>query len=215
MIDFLNESLYLGDDVEDYDNRNKAKGSVTFRSFIMTEAADEAYNQRITNKICTEIRDIMGDIYIASPSGTRSANKIRLIRKGGGGAYQFELKINSDGTISVNDNSQARGFIKTLKDGSKKFILLNANEFYRTSRTNDAGVNELVEWLTDNYDKYEPANAAARDRRNGITTAARTSAAIPVRRSSGPRRTTEISRRHGITSVADFLRNGGNIRDLI
>ena len=75
MIDFLNEALDLGD-VENYDDRNKAKGTSTFRSFIMTEKADEAYNNRITNRICAEIRDIMGDIYIASPTGSRSANKI-------------------------------------------------------------------------------------------------------------------------------------------
>ena len=212
MIDFYNEPLDLGEDVENYDDRNKAKGSSTFRSFIMTERADEAYNQRITTKICQEIREIMGDIYIASPTGTRSANKIRLIRKGGGGAYQFELRINSDGTISVTDNSQARGFMKTLDDGSKKFILLNANEFYRTRKTNESGVAELLEWLTDNYDKYEAVNAAARDRREGITAAARR---VSSPRKTGPKRTTDMSRRFGISSVSDFLRNGGNIKDLI
>lgn len=213
MIDFLNEALDLGD-VENYDDRNKAKGTSTFRSFIMTEKADEAYNNRITNRICAEIRDIMGDIYIATPTGSRSANKIQLIRRGKGGAYQFELRINSDGTISVTDNSQARGFIKTLNDGTKKFILLNANEFYRTKKTNDAGVTELIEWLTDNYDKYEASNGAARDRRDGITQAARTSSAMGTKR-TGPKRVTDIMRRHGISSVSDFLRNGGNIRDLI
>lgn len=213
MIDFLNEELDLGD-VENYDDRNKAKGTSTFRSFIMTEKADEAYNQRITNKICSEIRGIMGDIYIANPTGSRSANKIQLIRRGSGGAYQFELKINNDGTISVTDNSQARGFMRTLDDGSKKFIMLNTNEFYRTKKTNDSGVAELVEWLTDNYDKYEVANAAARDRREGITPAARRSSSTTVRR-TGPRGVTDMMRRHGISSVSDFLRNGGNIRDLI
>lgn len=213
MIDFLNEALDLGD-VENYDDRNKAKGASTFRSFIMTEKADEAYNNRITNRICAEIRDVMGDIYIASSAGSRSANKIRLIRRGNGGAYQFELRINTDGTISVTDNSQARGFIKTLNDGTKKFILLNANEFYRTKKTNDAGVTELIEWLTDNYDKYEASNGAARDRHNGITQAARTSSAMGTKR-TGPKRVTDIMRRHGISSVSDFLRNGGNIRDLI
>ena len=199
MIDFLNEALDLGD-VENYDDRNKAKGTSTFRSFIMTEKADEAYNNRITNRICAEIRDIMGDIYIATPTGSRSANKIQLIRRGKGGAYQFELRINSDGTISVTDNSQAKGFIKTLDDGTKK--------------TNDAGVTELIEWLTDNYDKYEASNGAARDRRDGITQAARTSSAMGTRR-TGPKRVTDMMRRHGISSVSDFLRNGGNIRDLI
>ena len=193
MIDFLNEALDLGD-VENYDDRNKAKGSSTFRSFIMTEKADEAYNNRITNRICTEIRDIMGDIYIATPTGSRSANKIQLIRRGKGGAYQFELRINTDGTISVTDNSQAKGFIKTLNDGTKKFILLNAHEFYRTKKTNDAGVSELVG--------------------DGITQAARTSSAMGTRR-TGPKRVTDMMRRHGISSVSDFLRNGGNIRDLI
>ena len=123
MIDFLNEALDLGD-VENYDDRNKAKGSSTFRSFIMTEKADEAYNNRITNRICAEIRDIMGDIYIATPTGSRSANKIQLIRRGKGGAYQFELRINSDGTISVTDNSQAKGFIKTLDVELLKLLAL-------------------------------------------------------------------------------------------
>lgn len=229
MIDILDENFnlrgekeYINEDFENFDLKgeeeykasNRAIGSSTFRSFIMTEKADEAYNQMITNKICTMIRDVMGDIYITSPSGTRTANKIRLIRKGGGGAYQFELRINSDGTISVTDNSNARGFMRTQKDGTKKFILLYANEFYRTQKTGSAGVNEVIEWLTDNYDKYEVANAAARDRREGITPAARRVSSTP-RRSQGPRCATDMMRRHGISDVSAYLRNGGNIRDLI
>ena len=212
MIDFLNDALDLGD-VENYDDRNKAKGTSTFRSFIMTEKADEAYNRRITNKICSEIRGIMGDIYIATPTGSRSANKILLTRRGGGD-YQFELRINDDGTISVTDNSQARGFIRTLKNGSKKFIMLNTNEFYRTKKINNSGVAELIEWLMDNYDKYEDVNAAARERKEDITPATRRSSSATDRR-TGPKRVTDTTRRRGIGSVSDFLRNGGNIRDLV
>ena len=212
MIDFLNDALDLGD-VENYDDRNKAKGTSTFRSFIMTEKADEAYNRRITNKICSEIRGIMGDIYIATPTGSRSANKIRLTRRGGGD-YQFELRINDDGTISVVDNSEARGFMRTLKDGSKKFIMLNTNEFYRTKKINDSGVAELIEWLMDNYDKYEAVNAAARDRREDIDPAAHRSSSAAAGRTD-TRGVTDMMRRRGIGSVSDFLRNGGNIRDLI
>ena len=212
MIDFLNDALDLGD-VENYDDRNKAKGTSTFRSFIMTEKADEAYNRRITNKICSEIRGIMGDIYIATPTGSRSANKIQLTRRGGGD-YQFELRINDDGTISVVDNSEARGFMRTLKDGSKKFIMLNTNEFYRTKKINDSGVAELIEWLMDNYDKYEAVNAAARDRREDIDPAARRSSSAAAGRTD-TRGVTDMMRRRGIGSVSDFLRNGGNIRDLI
>lgn len=213
MIDFLNDALDLGD-VENYDDRNKAKGTSTFRSFIMTEKVDEAYNRRITNKICSEIRGIMGDIYIATPTGSRSANKIQLTRRGGGGAYQFELRINDDGTISVVDNSEARGFMRTLKDGSKKFIMLNTNEFYRTKKINDSGVAELIEWLMDNYDEYEAVNAAARDRREDIDPAARRSSSDAAGR-TGTRGVTDTMRRRGIGSVSDFLRNGGNIKDLI
>ena len=212
MIDFLNDALDLGD-VENYDDRNKAKGTSTFRSFIMTEKADEAYNRRITNKICSEIRGIMGDIYIATPTGSRSANKIRLTRRGGGD-YQFELRINDDGTISVTDNSEARGFMRTLKDGSKKFIMLNTNEFYRTKKINDSGVAELIEWLMDNYDEYEAVNAAARDGREDIDPAERRSSSVAAGR-TGTRGVTDTMRRRDIGSVSDFLRNGGNIRDLI
>ena len=212
MIDFLNDALDLGD-VENYDDRNKAKGTSTFRSFIMTEKVDEAYNRRITNKICSEIRGIMGNIYIATPTGSRSANKIQLTRKGGG-AYQFELRINDDGTISVTDNSKARGFVRTLKNGSKKFIMLNTNEFYRTKKINDSGVAELIEWLMDNYDEYEAVNAAARDRREDIDPAARHSSSDAAGR-TGTRGITDMTRRHDIGSVSDFLRNGGNIKDLI
>lgn len=212
MIDFLNDALDLGD-VENYDDRNKAKGTSTFRSFIMTEKADEAYNRRITNKICSEIRGIMGDIYIATPTGSRSANKILLTRRGGGD-YQFELRINDDGTISVVDNSEARGFMRTLKDGSKKFIMLNTNEFYRTKKINDSGVAELIEWLMDNYDEYEAVNAAARDRREDIDPVARRSSSDAAGR-TGTRDVTDTMRRRGIGSVSDFLRNGGNIKDLI
>lgn len=212
MIDFLNDALDLGD-VENYDDRNKAKGTSTFRSFIMTEKADEAYNRRITNKICSEIRGIMGDIYIATPTGSRSANKILLTRRGGGD-YQFELRINDDGTISVVDNSEARGFMRTLKDGSKKFIMLNTNEFYRTKKINDSGVAELIEWLMDNYDEYEAVNAAARDRREDSDPAARRSRSAAAGRTD-TRGVTDMMRRRGIGSVSDFLRNGGNIRDLI
>lgn len=212
MIDFLNDALDLGD-VENYDDRNKAKGTSTFRSFIMTEKADEAYNRRITNKICSEIRGIMGDIYIATPTGSRSANKILLTRRGGGD-YQFELRINDDGTISVVDNSEARGFMRTLKDGSKKFIMLNTNEFYRTKKINDSGVAELIEWLMDNYDEYEAVNAAARDRREDIDPAAHRSSSDAAGR-TGTRGVTDMTRRRGIGSISDFLRNGGNIRDLI
>lgn len=220
--DLRGEIEYLSEDFEHFDLKgeeeykapNKAVGSSTFRSFIMTEKADEAYNQMITNNICSQIRDIMGDIYIASPSGTRTANKIRLIRKGGGDAYQFELKINNDGTITVADNSNARGFMRTQKDGTKKFILLNTNEFFRTQKTGMAGVNEVIEWLTDNYHKYEAANAAARDRREGITPAARRVSSTP-RRSQGPRNVTDMMRKHGISDVSAYLRNGGNIRDLV
>lgn len=212
MIDFLNDALDLGD-VENYDDRNKAKGTSTFRSFIMTEKADEAYNRRITNKICSEIRGIMGDIYIATPTGSRSANKILLTRRGGGD-YQFELRINDDGTISVVDNSEARGFMRTLKGGSKKFIMLNTNEFYRTKKINDSGVAELIEWLMDNYDEYEAVNAAARDRREDIDLATRRSSSAAAVR-TGTRGVTDMSRRRGIGSISDFLRNGGNIRDLI
>ena len=212
MIDFLNDALDLGD-VENYDDRNKAKGTSTFRSFIMTEKVDEAYNRRITNKICSEIRGIMGDIYIATPTGSRSANKIQLTRRGGDD-YQFELRINDDGTISVTDNSEARGFMRTLKDGSKKFIMLNTNEFYRTKKTNDSGVAELIEWLMDNYDEYEAVNAAARDRMEDIDPAARRSSSAAAGR-TGPRGVTDMTRRRGIGSVSDFLRNGGNIKDLI
>ena len=212
MIDFLNDALDLGD-VENYDDRNKAKGTSTFRSFIMTEKADEAYNRRITNKICSEIRGIMGDIYIATPTGSRSANKIQLTRRGGGD-YQFELRINDDGTISVVDNSEARGFMRTLKDGSKKFIMLNTNEFYRTKKINDSGVAELIEWLMDNYDEYEAVNAAARDGREDIDPAERRSSSAAAGR-TGTRGVTDTMRRRDIGSVSDFLRNGGNIRDLI
>ena len=212
MIDFLNDALDLGD-VENYDDRNKAKGTSTFRSFIMTEKADEAYNRRITNKICSEIRGIMGDIYIATPTGSRSANKILLTRRGGGD-YQFELRINNDGTISVVDNSEARGFMRTLKDGSKKFIMLNTNEFYRTKKINDSGVAELIEWLMDNYDKYEAVNAAARDGMEDSDPAARRSSSAAAGRTD-TRGVTDMMRRRGIGSVSDFLRNGGNIRDLI
>lgn len=212
MIDFLNDALDLGD-VENYDDRNKAKGTSTFRSFIMTEKADEAYNRRITNKICSEIRGIMSDIYIATPTGSRSANKIRLTRRGGGD-YQFELRINDDGTISVTDNSEARGFMRTLKDGSKKFIMLNTNEFYRTKKINDSGVAELIEWLMDNYDEYEAVNAAARDGREDIDPAERRSSSAAAGR-TGTRGVTDTMRRRDIGSVSDFLRNGGNIRDLI
>lgn len=212
MIDFLNDALDLGD-VENYDDRNKAKGTSTFRSFIMTEKADEAYNRRITNKICSEIRGIMGDIYIATPTGSRSVNKILLTRRGGGD-YQFELRINDDGTISVVDNSEARGFMRTLKDGSKKFIMLNTNEFYRTKKINDSGVAELIEWLMDNYDEYEAVNAAARDRREDIDPVARRSSSDAAGR-TGTRDVTDTMRRRGIGSVSDFLRNGGNIKDLI
>ena len=212
MIDFLNDALDLGD-VENYDDRNKAKGTSTFRSFIMTEKADEAYNRRITNKICSEIRGIMGDIYIATPTGSRSANKIQLTRKGGG-AYQFELRINDDGTISVTDNSKARGFVRTLKNGSKKFIMLNTNEFYRTKKINDSGVAELIEWLMDNYDEYEAVNAAARDRREDIDPAVRRSSSDAAGR-TGTRGITDMTRRRDISSISDFLRNGGNIKDLI
>lgn len=212
MIDFLNDALDLGD-VENYDDRNKAKGMSTFRSFIMTEKVDEAYNRRITNKICSEIRGIMGDIYIATPTGSRSANKIQLTRKGGG-AYQFELRINDDGTISVTDNSKARGFVRTLKNGSKKFIMLNTNEFYRTKKINDSGVAELIEWLMDNYDEYEAVNAAARDRREDIDPAARRSSSDAAGR-TGTRGITDMTRRRDIGSISDFLRNGGNIKDLI
>lgn len=212
MIDFLNDTLDLGD-VENYDDRNKAKGMSTFRSFIMTEKADEAYNQRITNKICSEIRGIMGDIYIATPTGSRSANKIQLTRRGGGD-YQFELRINDDGTISVTDNSEARGFMRTLKDGTKKFIMVNTNEFYRTKKTNDSGVAELIEWLIDNYDEYEAINAAARERIEDIDPETRRSSSAVARR-IGTRDITDMMRRRGIGSVSDFLRNGGNIKDLI
>lgn len=212
MIDFLNDALDLGD-VENYDDRNKAKGTSTFRSFIMTEKADEAYNRRITNKICSEIRGIMGDIYIATPTGSRSVNKILLTRRGGSD-YQFELRINDGGTISVVDNSEARGFMRTLKDGSKKFIMLNTNEFYRTKKINDSGVAELIEWLMDNYDKYEAVNAAARDGREDIDPAERRSSSAAAGR-TGTRGVTDTMRRRDIGSVSDFLRNGGNIRDLI
>ena len=212
MIDFLNDALDLGD-VENYDDRNKAKGTSTFRSFIMTEKADEAYNRRITNKICAEIRGIMSDIYIATPTGSRSVNKILLTRRGGGD-YQFELRINDDGTISVVDNSEARGFMRTLKDGSKKFIMLNTNEFYRTKKINDSGVAELIEWLMDNYDEYEAVNAAARDRREDIDPVARRSSSDAAGR-TGTRDVTDTMRPRGIGSVSDFLRNGGNIKDLI
>jgi hypothetical protein len=167
----------------------------------------------INNMLCQEIRNTLGEIYIATPDSGRARNRIKLIRRGKGGAYQFELKINTDGTVSVVDNSLARGFIKTMKDGSKKFIMLNAKTFYTTTKTMAGAVSQIVEWLSDNYDAYEPANAAARDRSAGINPDVAHRATITRRQ--GPKRTTDAARSHGITNVSDFLRRGGNIKDLI
>ena len=183
--------------------------------FIINEKADEAYNQTMTTWICNRIRRDMGDIYIPSPTNGRSANKIHLTRKGGGGAYQFEIKINNDGTLSVCDNSNARVFIKTLKDGTKKPIILQADTFYTTTDTFTRGLDQLMTWLKENYDKYEVSNARARDIAAGINRNA-VGVRDPLKNRRGtPKRTTEIARRAGLgMSVTDFLKNGGNIRDL-
>lgn len=183
--------------------------------FIINEKADEAYNQTMTNWICNRIRRDMGDIYIPSPTNGRLANKIQLTRKGGRGAYQFEIKINNDGTLSVCDNSNARVFIKTLKDGSKKTIILQADTFYTTTDTFTRGLDQLITWLKENYDKYEVSNARARDIAAGINRNA-VGVRDPLKNRRGtPKRTTEIARRAGLgMSVTDFLKNGGNIRDL-
>lgn len=183
--------------------------------FIINEKADEAYNQTMTNWICSRIRTDMGDIYIASPTGSRSANKIHLTRKGGKGAYQFEIKINNDGTLSVCDNSNAKVFIKTLDDGTKKTIILHADTFYTTKDTFTRGLDQLITWLKDNYDKYEVSNARARDLSAGVNRAAIGERDPLKRRQGQPKRTTDVARRAGITNVADYLRNGGNIRDLV
>ena len=205
------ESLDLGD-VQEY-KHDRAIGTSTFRSFVMTEKADEAYNSMMTNWICKEIKSMMDEIYIAKPTGARSCNKIELIRKGGGGAYQFEIKINSDGTLTVADNSLARGFTRTLDDGTKKFIMVNTKEYFRTQKTGQKAVEELVEWLVENYDKYDEINAAAKDRRNGINSdVARRDGSTRTR---GPKRATTLSQKYGITDIVSFLRNGGNIKDLV
>ena len=183
--------------------------------FIINEKADEAYNQTMTSWICNRIRRDMGDIYIPSPTGSRSSNKIQLTRKGGGGAYQFEIKINKDGTLSVCDNSNARVFIKTLDDGTKKPIILNADTFYTTKDTFTRGLDQLIAWLKDNYNKYEISNARARDIAAGVNRNA-IGVRDPLKNRRGtPKRTTEIARKAGISNVADYLKNGGNIRDLV
>lgn len=183
--------------------------------FIINEKADEAYNQTMTNWICNRIRRDMGDIYIPSPTNGRSANKIQLTRKGGHGAYQFEIKINNDGTLSVCDNSNAKVFIKTKEDGTKKTIVLYADTFYTTTDTFTRGLDQLITWLKANYDKYEVSNARARDIAAGINRNAIGERDPLKHRRGTPKRATEIARRAGLgMSVTDFLKNGGNIRDL-
>lgn len=209
----MNEDFDLGDTKESYKYREVKKHSLI--DFIINEKADEGYNNMMTNWICTRIRRDMGTIYIPSPTGGRSANKIHLTRKGGSGAYQFEIKINNDGTLSVCDNSNARVFIKTKDDGTKKTIILNADTFFTTKGTFTRGLDELIAWLKENYDKYEVSNAAARDRAVGINRNAM-GVRDPMKQPKGaPKRATEIARKAGIGNVADFLRNGGNIRDLV
>ena len=203
----------LNDNNISYKYRTPKKHSLI--DFIINEKADEGYNQTMTTWICNRIRRDMNDIYIPSPTGGRSSNKIHLTRKGGSGAYQFEIKINNDGTLSVCDNSNARVFIKTKEDGTKKTIILHADTFFTTKGTFTRGLDELIAWLKQNYDKYEVSNAKARDMANGIN---RNAVGIrdPLRQPKGaPKRATEIARKAGIGNVADFLKNGGNIRDLI
>ncbi|MCF0117007.1 MAG: hypothetical protein HUJ61_03035, partial [Bacilli bacterium] len=94
-------------------------------------------------------------------------------------------------------------------------ILLNNKEFYTTSKINEDGVEQLIEWLTDNYDKYEPTNTAARDMANGINRNAMGLNDSLKRKKGQAKRTTELSRKHGISDIVGYLRNGGNIKDLI
>lgn len=186
-----------------------------FCDFILKEAkTDDAYNEQMSKKIIAEIRDMMGEIYIPTISANKAKNKIQLIRRGQGGAYQFEIKINNDGTFSVCDNSNARGFIRIQDDGSKKFVLINAKTFYTTTKINYSGIMELMEWLIDNYDKYSPINVAAKDRQNGILQT-RTSDRDPLARKRGqPKRVTQASQALGGMSASEFLAAGHTAREL-
>lgn len=212
----MDEEFYKDLDLRgerEYKTGNYAVGTSTFRTFIMTEKADPAYNQMLNRRICSEINVQMGDIYIPSPDTNRTASKIKLTRRGASGAYQFEVRINNDGTLCVEDNSQARGFVKLREDGTKQFIMLNAKEYFTSKKTGIAAIPELIAWLKENYDKYETINAASRDNRDGITARARNQ--YTSKANKGPKRVTDMMRNHGISDVSAFLRNGGNIRDLI
>ena len=127
---------------------------------LLTERVDVAYNNMITNMICTAIRDQMNDIYLTAPSGTRSASSIKLVRRGGGGAWQFELHINTDGTISVVDNSLARPIV--LRDPNTDEIvsvrIVGDKTYFTTKMTGTKAVNEILTWLKDNYDNYTAVN---------------------------------------------------------
>jgi acyl-CoA-binding protein len=214
----------VGDDELDFDigeddgpkYRAESYRQNGIRAF-MNEKTDEAFNTMMTRQFCTAIKQNLDEIYIASPVETRSANKIKLIRRGGGGAYQFEVKITNEGTITINDNSMAGGFMVTQKDGTKKFIPTGRKQFFETRKTGLSAIPEAITWLSENYDNFEKSNTAARLRSNGVNASAiaRQQAGSSTSRNKGPKHVTDMMRRHGISDVSAFLRNGGNIKDLI
>ena len=214
----------VGDDELDFDIGDDDGPTYRAESYrqngiraFMNEKTDEAFNMMMTRQFCTAIKQNLDEIYIASPVETRSANKIKLIRRGGGGAYQFEVKITNEGAITINDNSMAGGFMVTQKDGTKKFIPTGRKQFFETRKTGLSAIPEAITWLSENYDNFEKSNEASRLRSNGVNTGAiaRQRAGSSTSRNKGPKRVTDMMRRHGISDVSAFLRNGGNIKDLI
>lgn len=216
----------VGED-DDFDFTDDDETAPTYRAesyrsngirAFLNEKTDEAFNTMMTRQFCTAIKQNLDEIYIASPAETRAANKIKLIRRGGGGAYQFEVKITNEGTITINDNSMAGGFMVTQKDGTKKFIPTGRKQFFETRKTGLSAIPEAITWLSENYDNFEKSNEAARLRSNGVNAGAiarQRATGSSTSRSKGPKRVTDMMRRHGISDVSAFLRNGGNIKDLI
>ena len=208
------DTLTFGEDDIVYRDESYHQGGL--REFILNEKTDEAFNMMMSRQFCTAIKQNLDEIYIASPVDTRAANKIKLIRRGAGGAYQFDVKITNEGTITINDDSMAGGFMVTQKDGSKKFIPTGRKNFFETRKTGLSAIPEVIAWLSENYDKYQKSNEASKLRSSGVNTSAvaRQRASGTPRR-TGPKRVTDMMRRHGISDVSAFLRNGGNIKDLI
>lgn len=183
------------------------------------------YNMQTHKLLLNKIRSILGDIYTPDNTPGRTYSKMKLFRKGRG-QYQFELKINNDGTISINDNSDAFfRFYKDKKTGDRKCFIRNGEHYFTSKNTYSNAVDEIIGWLIDNYDRYEPVHKSyqreiqQKKKDNPIKYTAsgkpKFNTTIKSKQSNSNNSEMTFLQKAGINDLSDYLANGGKISDLL